>query len=38
MSEQNPEIGMSVKTGDYLTNYHDQGNGQPVLLLHGSGV
>lgn len=39
MSEQanNPEIGQSIQTGAILTNYHDIGSGEPVLLLHGSG-
>ncbi|MEA5154203.1 alpha/beta hydrolase [Raineyella sp.] len=37
MSEQNPEIGRSVQTGDIVTNYHDVGEGAPVLLFHGSG-
>lgn len=33
----NPEIGRSVRTGPFLTNYHDVGAGAPILLLHGSG-
>ena len=33
----NPEIGQSVQCGQILTNYHDIGTGQPVLMLHGSG-
>ena len=33
----NPEIGQSIKAADIETNYHDQGEGVPVLLLHGSG-
>ena len=33
----NPEIGSSVMVGPHLTNYHDRGSGDPVLLLHGSG-
>lgn len=33
----NPEIGLPVQCGDILTNYHDIGTGDPVLLLHGSG-
>lgn len=32
-----PEVGRSVRTGDLVTNYHDQGSGPPVLMLHGSG-
>jgi len=34
---ENPEIGSTIKTGPVLTNYHDVGSGEPVLLLHGSG-
>ncbi len=34
---QNPEIGLSIATGAIQTNYHDIGEGTPVLLLHGSG-
>ncbi|MDR1538936.1 MAG: alpha/beta fold hydrolase [Clostridiales bacterium] len=37
MSEKRPEIANSVKTGEFLTNYHDIGEGYPVVLLHGSG-
>lgn len=33
----NPEIGKTIITGPVLTNYHDVGSGEPVLLLHGSG-
>ena len=33
----NPEIGKSVLAGRIQTNYHDQGSGTPVLLIHGSG-
>jgi len=36
-SLQNPEIGQSIQTGSIMTNYHDVGSGEPVLLLHGSG-
>ena len=32
-----PEIGLSTNAGGIATNYHDQGAGDPVLLLHGSG-
>lgn len=31
------EIALSIRTGQFLTNYHDQGEGTPVLLIHGSG-
>ncbi|WP_299182936.1 alpha/beta hydrolase [uncultured Neptuniibacter sp.] len=33
-----PEIGKQILLGDIEVNYHDQGNGRPVLLLHGSGA
>lgn len=33
----NPEIGQSIQCGNILTNYHDVGQGEPILLLHGSG-
>jgi 2-hydroxymuconate-semialdehyde hydrolase len=33
----NREIGKSVACGPVLTNYQDVGQGEPVLLLHGSG-
>ncbi len=33
----NPEIGQSILTSGYETNYHDMGEGQPLILLHGSG-
>ncbi|KAB7623330.1 alpha/beta fold hydrolase [Alkalilimnicola sp. S0819] len=36
MSE-NPEIGKRIRTGTFETNYHDQGEGSPVMLIHGSG-
>lgn len=32
-----PEIGLSINAGGVATNYHDQGAGAPVALLHGSG-
>ncbi|HHW95490.1 MAG TPA: alpha/beta fold hydrolase [Mogibacterium sp.] len=32
-----PEIAKSIKTGSYKTNYHDQGEGFPVIFIHGSG-
>ena len=34
---KNPEIGATIETGSFATNYHDIGSGHPVLLLHGSG-
>lgn len=39
MTEQNPEIGLTIDAGGIATNYHDMGEGDatPVLLLHGSG-
>ncbi len=38
MTTENPEIGRSMRTGAFDTNYHDIGMGEPVLLLHGSGA
>lgn len=35
--QDNPEIGKTIATGPIQTNYHDVGNGDPVILLHGSG-
>jgi len=32
-----PEIGRSIQAGGIAVNYHDHGNGFPVLLIHGSG-
>ncbi|MDR2940548.1 MAG: alpha/beta fold hydrolase [Clostridiales bacterium] len=37
MNEARPEIANSIKTGDYMTNYHDLGAGYPTVFLHGSG-
>ena len=34
---QNPEIANTIQTGGFATNYHDLGQGAPVLLIHGSG-
>ncbi|WP_202916103.1 alpha/beta fold hydrolase [Pseudomonas putida] len=36
-STESPEIGSSITAGGIATNYHDQGSGFPVLLIHGSG-
>lgn len=33
----NPEIGRTVKVNGSDVNYHDVGQGRPVLLIHGSG-
>ena len=35
---ENPEIGRNISTCGYSTNYHDLGQGESVLLLHGSGA
>jgi 2-hydroxymuconate-semialdehyde hydrolase len=32
-----PEIGTSINAGGIDTNYHDQGEGDPVVMFHGSG-
>lgn len=37
MTQANPEIGQRIQTGSFETNYHDQGTGEPVFLIHGSG-
>lgn len=37
MTEQHPEIGRSITIDGITTNYHDVGEGPPVLLIHGSG-
>jgi len=37
MSNVKPEIAKNIKTGTFMTNYHDEGEGFPVLLAHGSG-
>lgn len=33
----NPELGNTIRTGAFDTNYHDAGCGDNVLLIHGSG-
>lgn len=37
MTTENPEIANSISAGGIRTNYHDHGDGEPVLLIHGSG-
>jgi 2-hydroxymuconate-semialdehyde hydrolase len=37
MSAPNSEVGLTVDVDGVATNYHDQGTGPPVLLIHGSG-
>lgn len=37
MEEGNPEIGKTVSAAGIATNVHDLGNGDPLLLIHGSG-
>ena len=37
MGQQRPEIANSIQTGRFTTNYHDVGEGYPVVFLHGSG-
>lgn len=37
MSSDNPEIAKSILAGGLETNYHDVGEGRPVLMIHGSG-
>ncbi|MNZ79120.1 2-hydroxymuconate semialdehyde hydrolase [compost metagenome] len=32
-----PEIANRLQVGDCQINYHDQGSGEPILLIHGSG-
>ncbi|WP_198652263.1 alpha/beta fold hydrolase [Nocardioides allogilvus] len=34
---KDPEIGESVVVDGVMTNYHDEGSGPPVVLIHGSG-
>lgn len=37
LPENSPEIGRRIVAGGIETNYHDVGEGRPVLLIHGSG-
>jgi len=32
-----PEIALGIRTGAFRTNYHDAGQGFPIVFLHGSG-
>lgn len=36
-TEQTPEIAKTINAGGIATNYHDEGTGAPVILIHGSG-
>lgn len=36
-SAKSPEIGREITAAGYRTNLHDQGEGFPVMLIHGSG-
>ncbi|MBB1648165.1 alpha/beta fold hydrolase [Delftia sp. UME58] len=36
-SSENPELGRCIEVDGLRTNYHDHGQGDPVLLIHGSG-
>jgi len=36
-SQQSPEISKNIVAAGLRTNYHDQGQGFPVLMIHGSG-
>ncbi len=37
MTANSPEIGRRINAGGIQTNVHDQGQGRPVLMIHGSG-
>jgi 2-hydroxymuconate-semialdehyde hydrolase len=36
-AQASPEVGNTIEVNGIKTNYHDSGEGRPVLLLHGSG-
>jgi 2-hydroxy-6-oxo-octa-2,4-dienoate hydrolase len=38
MGVQHPAIGKSIIAGGIRTNYHEAGNGFPLVMLHGSGA
>jgi 2-hydroxymuconate-semialdehyde hydrolase len=37
MTNDNPEVSKSIIANGITTNFHDTGDGSPVLLIHGSG-
>ncbi|MGW4336947.1 alpha/beta fold hydrolase [Rhodococcus koreensis] len=37
ITERSPEIARTVAVNGIATNYHDEGDGHPVVLIHGSG-
>lgn len=37
MNKTNVEIAKQINTGGFLTNYHDMGSGEPIVMVHGSG-
>lgn len=37
MTAKSPEIGKTITAAGWQTNLHDQGEGFPVMLIHGSG-
>lgn len=38
MTTPHPAIGRSIQAAGFRTNYHDLGDGPPMILLHGSGA
>jgi len=38
MTTDSPEIANQLQLGEVTVNFHDQGRGDPVILLHGSGA
>ncbi len=37
MTQTVPEIGKSIRASGVMTNYHEAGQGTPVIMIHGSG-
>lgn len=37
MTADLPDVGRSIEVDGIVTNYHEQGSGRPLILLHGSG-